>query len=107
MSTQTVREFLASGRKGGFAQQLLLTYDDPCPGNFRLLRAVADGGDTRLVDEAQGIVQRCLIHPHAEDYRKTLRDGFPMLQDLHCELTPAHYSRLPREQAEGGADDAN
>ena len=108
---RTVREFLASGRKGDFALQLLRTYDDPCPGNFRLLRAIADGGNTRLVDEA--VDKAWGVHEFRgidlgvsrAAFRIGLRSMFPMLQDLHCKLTPAYYSRLPREQAGGGTDD--
>ncbi len=98
---QTVREFFASGEKGGFAQQLLRTYDDPCDSNFRLLRAVADGRNSVLVDRAEEVVQRCFIHPHAEDYSKALRNAFPMLDELDREFDPSDCARLPREEAEG------
>jgi len=100
---KTVREFLASGRKGEFAQQLLRTYNEPCEGNFRLLRAVADGRNFLLVGEA--IDKAWGVHEFRgidlgvsrAAFRIGLQSTFPMLQELDCELTPAHYSRLPRE----------
>ncbi len=101
---QTVREFFASGRKGGFAQQLLRTYDDPCEGNFRLLQAVADGRNAVLVDRVEEIVRRCFIHPHAEDYSKALCNAFPMLTELDRELDLSDCSRLPRDKAEEADD---
>ena len=91
MMNQTVREFFASGRKGSFAQQLLRTYDDPCAGNFRLLRAVADNENRRLVEKVEG---------QAPGHRKLyFRQSFPMLAELDREMTGDDYSRLPREAA--------
>ena len=95
----TVREFFASGRKGGFAQQLLRTYDDPCDGNWRLLRAVADGRNFRLVDEAEWGDGREEVRVDSALHQERLRSRFPMLGELDRELTGVDYSRLPREAA--------
>jgi len=101
---RTVREFLASGDKGGFAQQLLRTYDDPCDGNFWLLRAVADGANTLAINLAVGAYPEPDPDPYGEDTqysdeetRDALAECFPVLLELDRPLTASDYTRLPRE----------
>ncbi len=98
----TIREFFASGRKGGFACQLLRTYDEPWEGSFRLLQAVADGQNALLVDKAKADGFRLVLnHGQGADcaWRTSLQSCFPILAELDREMTGADYSRLPREAA--------
>ncbi len=95
----TVREAMASGEWGTFWQKLLETYDDPCAGNFRLLRAVADGENAFAIEYAIAEAgTRCDgLAPCDAHLREALAAHFPLLQDLDREVTAADYDRLPRE----------
>lgn len=99
--SQTVREWFASGAKGGFAEQLLRTYDDPCDGNFRLLRAVADGRNFSLVDDAVAYAEHYIAWAQTFMLRGGLERSFPMLSELDREVAPDDCARLPREAAKG------
>ncbi len=100
---RTVREFLASGDKGHFAQQLLRTYDDPCEGNFRLLLAVADYENGMAVQYAQEMGEYLFdVDGMAGEtlyLQKALRRYFPVLAELDREMTASDTTRLPREAA--------
>ena len=89
----TVREFFESGRKGGFAQQLLRTYDHPTVENIEQLYGVADGDNRVVLDDLSNWGQP-----------NRLVAAFPMLQELDRELDPSDYARLPREAVVGGND---
>ena len=95
----TIRKFCSSGQKGKFAQQLVKTYDDPCPGNFRLLWAVADGQNRPLVDDAVAHARNYPIDVRPTMLRDGLEISFPMLAELDREMTGDDYRRLPREAA--------
>jgi len=100
----TIREFFEYGAAGEFARQLLRTYFDPCPGNFRLLRGVAEGRNSLLIDEAVASARH--YPPENRLRRPMLRGGlelcFPMLTELDREMIEDDYRRLPREAAKGG-----